>query len=850
METYSFGEWMKQRRKQLRLTQREVATAVYCSTAMIKKIEADERQPSLELAQALAVTLQIPAEQHNAFVECARGEQPLDHLTQKIKQIEKLVTLSPLHPVTSSLPNPITRFLGRSAELTDIAAKLRQPDCRLLTLLGPGGMGKTRLAIEVARIVQGDFSDGVLFVPLAAVQEAAQIPQAIAQALQMPLTGSDSPTMQMQRVLRRRHSLLVLDNFEQLMSGSVLLSELLAAAPNLQLLVTSRERLNLVEEWLFSVPALDESAALFRQTAVRVKPDFDVSAEETAVSHICQLVGGHPLAVELAASWTRFMPCAQIAAQIQQDLGFLAHAPRNAPERHRNLRTLFDHSWQLLTLEEQKALAKLSVFRSGFAPEQAAAVAGATWLILLGLVDKSLVESRGNNRFYLHELTRQYATEKLTESGQTQVAQQAHFLAFYAQAQQLMDLYTGPQAIASFRQAEQEHDNFRAALTWGLANQQTEPVLSMTHHLFLFWQRGGHWQEGERWMAAAVAQVSDEDSANLCLLLSNLGAFVAIQGRFPEAFPNVQRAYQMARRLAKPWPLVIALHLRGQSAQDQEGSLAAFAEASAICEQHAGEKRFDSIYCSILWLLGSRLMHFGLLAAAKAKYEESLTHLRALGDVLEIAYPLGNLGRLALQDGNLQEAKQLISESVGIARVGGNRVDIADWVFRLGQIQLYLGEWDAAAVNLQETLHLYEDVGNHFGPPSVLSNLALLALERGDVATANTLIQECFRRYQKLQEAAYKADRSTDFLEFGDTIDSLLHAGLVAYAQGDWQKAVAYFDFFEKNLRGYEAIRPLQEKVTAAQAAIQTNFSSAAYTAAVTKTQQITLNELLVMWLA
>jgi predicted ATPase/transcriptional regulator with XRE-family HTH domain len=842
VNTYSFGEWLKQRRKQLKLTQRELATAVYCSTAMIKKIEADERHPSVELAQALAATLQLPPDQHDVFIEIARGKRPLDHLQSPISQ-------SP----TSNLPTPTTPFLGRTAELADITTKLRRPNCRLLTLLGSGGMGKTRLAIEAAEQVQSDFADGAVFAPLAAINDPEQIPQAIFQAMRLPLAGNDPPLAQVQRYLQRRHLLLVLDNFEQLTEGATLLSELLAAAPKLQLLVTSRERLNLAEEWLFPVPELDEAVALFGQTAVRVQPDFDVREEETAVSHICQLVGGHPLAVELAASWTRFMPCAQIAAQIEQDLDFLANnAPRNAPERHRSLRALFDHSWQLLTPTEQTALAKLSVFRGGFAVEQATEVAGANWPILLGLVDKSLVETRGDNRFDLHELTRQYAATKLAESGQMAATQHAHFAAYEAFAEQANHWFTSPKAAASFRRSHQEHENYRAALRWGLNNEAIEAVLAFIHNLFAFWLRGGYWQEGEQWMKTAVAQAPQKDSVYLCLALAQQGVFAALQGRFVDGAPKTQRAYQMARRLEEPWPLVVNLQIQGQARPDKEGSLAAYEEAIAICEERLDDPRFNGFLGSLLGLQGDRLVGFGMLAEAKASFEASLSHLRALGDTFWIAYPLGNLGRMALHDGDLEKAYDMINESVSLVRQSANRGGIADWLFRLGQVQLFRGELAEAEMNLQETLQLYEESDNSFGPPGVLSNLALVAVERGDLETAVSLIQDCFTRYDKLRQEARKVNFSvsSDFLEFGDTLDSFLHAGLVTHAQEDWQTAVAFFHFFERNERGYVAIRPLRDRVAAAKAAIQANLSPTAYASAVTQAQQLTLEQLLALWLS
>jgi predicted ATPase/DNA-binding XRE family transcriptional regulator len=834
METYSFGEWLKRRRKQLRLTQRELATAVYCSTAMIKKIEADERQPSFELARALANALQLPPDQHTLFVEIARGERPLDHL--KSPQPPTPTSLMEVPP----LPTPATPFIGRNNELTQILGRLSKG--RLLTLLGPGGIGKTRLAITAAQHVQANFADGTLFVPLSAISDPAKIPQALFQALHLPLAGTDPPMLQAQRLLGRRQMLLILDNFEQLIDGATLLSELLAAAPQLKLLVTSRERLNLAEEWLFPVPELDEAGALFAQTAVRVKPDFDLQEEETAVSQICRLLGGHPLAIELAASWSRYMTCEQIAAQIAQDLDFLAGGTRNAPQRHRSLRALFDHSWDLLTAAEQTALAKLSLFRGGIAPEQAGQAAGATWPILQGLVDKSLVEVRGDNRFDLHELTRQYATIKLAELGLTEVAHQAHFHAFAALAPLLSDWYTSPKAAISFQRGEREHENFRAALHWGAQHAPVDAVLDLVQNLFVFWLRGGYWQEGEFWTETAVANAEPQASINLCLALAQSGVFIALQGRFADAAPKSERAYQMARRLEEPWPLVVTLQIQGQMRRDKKGVLAAFDEAITICEEHAGDPQFDNFLSSLLGLRGDRLLGFGMAAEAEASYKASLIRLRAIGDTYWIAYPLGNLGRLALHKGDLIQAHQYISESVDITRRSGNRVGIADWLFRLGQVHLYRGELDAAELNLQETLRLYEEVGNAFGPPGVLSNLALLAIERGVIAKAVAHIRESFRRYRQLQTEAHKVDFSSDFLEFGDTLDSLLHAGLVAYAQRNWQKAHIFFSFFESNMRGYVAIRPLRDKVSAAKAVIANKVSA-------TPAKQLTLDELLDIWL-
>ncbi|MGH9853211.1 MAG: ATP-binding protein, partial [Blastocatellia bacterium] len=331
-ETYSFGEWLKQRRERLRLTQRELAAITHCSPAMIKKIEADERHPSPELAELLAGALKVPQPDHELFIQVARGERPVDALWRM--QAEATTSVLPFHaPVP--LPVAATPFVGRSGELAQIGERLAQPNCRLLTLVGPGGIGKTRLALAAAQTQQTAFVDGAAFASLAALTDAALIADVIARSLRLTLSGPAAE--QVLSYLRRRSMLLILDNCEQLDGDLTWLSELLAHAPRVKLLATSRERLHLAEEWIYTTPELAEAAALFVETAQRLKQDFNSEAEQSAITRICQLVENLPLAVELAASWTPLMSCAQIAEHIQRDLNILAVDVRNVPDRHRSV---------------------------------------------------------------------------------------------------------------------------------------------------------------------------------------------------------------------------------------------------------------------------------------------------------------------------------------------------------------------------------------------------------------------------------------------------------------------------------------------------------------------------------
>ena len=379
-----------------------------------------------------------------------------------------------------SWPQAATRFVGRTAELGTLAAQLADLDCRLLTVVGPGGIGKTRLAIEAGRQQEDRFADGVFFVPLVGVTAPAHIIPAIAQALAFVFAPSADPEEEICGYLRHKEMLLVLDNFEQLLAGDLqsgagVVDRLLQATERLKILVTSRQRLSLREEWLLPVHGLstaDSAVELLAQCARRVEPTFSLAGQEPDASALCDLVGGTPLAIELAAIWAPLISCRQIANQIRSDLDFLTTNLANMPGRHRSLRALFEGSWQALSPVEQRAFACLAVFRGGFGLGEAAAVAGASPAVLLGLVGKSLVHTAGSDRFELHELVRQYAAEKLAETDEFDNARQRHFDAYLALAQTADGWIRGHEQEAWLRRLDLEQDNLRSALDWSAAQAQ------------------------------------------------------------------------------------------------------------------------------------------------------------------------------------------------------------------------------------------------------------------------------------------------------------------------------------------------------------------------------------------
>lgn len=418
-----FGEWLKHRRQELDLTQIELAQSAGCSAAGLRKIETGERRPSKELAALLAAALGIAPDKRATFVRVARGELNLERLGPV--STERAAS----RPLSAALPVWPTPFLGRTGELNALGELLLDPNCRLLTIIGPGGIGKTRLAAEVAGQVIDRFADGACFVPLAQQSSPTFLIPAMADALGISLQGQTDAQTQLLNHLRTRQLLLIVDNMEHLLAGVPLLAAIIAHSPGVRLLVTSRERLNLMGEWIYEleglpVPAGDEtsqpesyvSVALFIQNARRASANFTLHEGDLAcIAGICRLLEGTPLGIELAAAWVAALSPCEIADQIEKSFDFLTTTLRDVPDRQRSLRAAFEYSWNLLPLDERCALSRLAVFRGGFDHAAAEQVSGASLTILLALISKSLIRRRESSRFDMHEVVRQFALASLFE---------------------------------------------------------------------------------------------------------------------------------------------------------------------------------------------------------------------------------------------------------------------------------------------------------------------------------------------------------------------------------------------------------------------------------------------------
>ena len=709
---------------------------------------------------------------------------------------------TPAQPRPHNLRTPAGGFVGRKTEQRALVAQLLDDECRLLTLVGPGGMGKTRLAQQVAHNLRHapapHFADGLFYVALTGVTEQSALVAAVAGALTFAFSGVKPPLEQLQNFLAAKRCLIVLDNFEQLAPVASVLADLLSAAPGLTLLVTSRARLHLYEEWLYAVDALDvpppemdpaaadvatllgySAVELFYQRARRTNPRFDLAAAAPDVVRICRLVHGMPLALELAAGWTRLLPCAEIADQIAARLDFLATEMRDVPARHRSLRATFAYSWQRLAAEERTVFARLAVFRGGFDYAAAKNVAGASHLVLARLIDQTMVQrvrlaTAFADRLTIHEMLRQYAWDELSPAAQhdVQAAHARHFARRLAQLTPQRYRAAETEALAAIND---DIDNVLAAWHWLVAQVEDAPTSDVV-------------------AALADAAPTSDIVAALADAAPMLACFLIRRARFGEGeqlFARAVSAVDRARAAAHPQSAPLADGLTGLRARLQLGQaehlfnlsnfprVAALTDVAAPVLQATGDM---AGYAEALWLAGTArvrmgatdaaetllrqsldafsaagadtaamLAHNGLgicfsnqgrYAEARTHYEAYLTRARAAGYVRGMANALNNLGSNYARDGDYVRAHELYRESHELALETGEQLVIAVTLSNLGAVSRALHDYAAACDFYQRSLAITRTIGERRWTAANLNGLGLVWVDRGDDPAATALLLE------------------------------------------------------------------------------------------------------------
>ena len=716
-------------------------------------------------------------------------------------------------PGRYNLPAPRTAFVGRQPEYAHLLDRLRDPTCRLITITGPGGAGKTRLALEAARALlptapgPTPFVHGVYLVPLAALSAQTPLEDALATtmatALGIALAGPEAPTAQVQAYLREKALLLVVDNAEHLLAGAPFLADLLEAAPRLTLLVTSRVRLRLRGEWVVELAglpfpdaehnstepelALYGAIQLFAQTAQSVDAAFTLTpAVLPAICRICQLVDGLPLAIELAASWTHVLSCDEIADEIAKNLDFLADALPDLPARQRSLRAVFEHSWNLLTPTEQTAFQQLAIFHASFTREAAGAIAAVPLAVLAALVDRSLLRRTASGdghqgvRYEVSEVLRPYVRERLEAGGESSAVAARHAAYYLDLLAALKDAVRGRRQQEALAAISAEIAEIRAAWHWAVAQADLALLARGTEVLFHFYDMRSWFAEGAAAFAAAsqvLATRQREVDAQVLRgkLLARQGWFTFHLGRQREAQALLEQSLTILRAAGAQDELVFTLNYLAAVCR----YLGEYAATCRLCQESlavaeaAGDAYGRAIACNIL---GQTAYDQGAYTEAQTWCRQSLAIDEQLGNRWSQAFSLTTLGKVAHALHAYTEARQLFEQSLQTRREMGDTRGMALCFIDLGTTAAALGTPTDAGASYAQSFALFQDIGNQWGMAEALIALGKLALSHARYAATTRLLQEALRLATQTQ-AVPQVVRI--FAAFGQL---LRHRGQAAWA--------------------------------------------------------------------
>jgi predicted ATPase/transcriptional regulator with XRE-family HTH domain len=755
--TTSFGEWLKQRRKALDLTQQELGRCAGCSLATVLKLEADERRPSRQLAELLLRCLEVPHDEVPTLMRLARVKSdtnghaepdlaPTPMPTRNVTKTAPLAIQNPKSP--NNLPAQLTRLIGREQAVEEISDYLLNDGIRLLTLTGPPGIGKTRLGLQVATQMLDYFRDGVFFVALASLREPDLVASTIVQTLGGKDEADQSPSARLARMLQDKQILLLLDNFEQFLgpelrkqeapnssAAAPLVVRLLEECPRLKVLVTSREVLHVRGEQQYTVSplALPDSGvlpsvetfshypaiALFVDRARTVNPEFALTEENAkVVAAICARLDGLPLAIELVAARSKMLSPSALLARLTAGSGtltslrLLTGGAHDLPIRHQTLRAAIDWSYDLLDKEEKLLFTRLGVFTGGFTLTAVEAICNAHGElgedvvdVVDSLLNKSLVrvgeqgEGEVEPRFSMLETIHEYALERLTGGGELEQLQGLHVKYYLDLAEAAAAHLAGPEQTLWLNRLDCDYDNLRAAISQALLRGDAEIAARLGGALLRYWMARSHFSEGRKWIERVLAQRENIPPLPLAKLLNGAAILASIQGDHEHASWLNEQGLEMYRA--------------------------------------SGDK---SGIANSLNNLGILARHNGEFEQALLFFEESLTLCKELQDENRVAMLLGNLGVTTLDKGDIGRAELLLKESLALCRELGNKRGMVTALGKLAEVAQHRRDYEHMRSLYVEFVALLDEIGDNLSIINVIKGCAAAELAEGRPEYAASLL--------------------------------------------------------------------------------------------------------------
>ena len=682
-----------------------------------------------------------------------------------VSTTNSLTSSNPLHTTTLSdtkkqlhnFPTLTTPFVGRTREITEISQLIKNPDHHIITLLGPGGAGKTRLAIEVGQKLADDFNDGVTFIPLESVEDPDLVPSEIAEALNFPMSGGQDLQLEIVNFLREKEMLLIIDNLEHLIDGVKYISKGMERMPKITILVTTRERLRLRGEHLYDVNnmiipprqisaeelAEYPSAQLFVSNATHSMPDFKINETNAPhIAHIINLVHGMPLAIELATGWLEMLSLEEIAYEIEQSLDFLETNMRDMPERHRSVRAVFEYSWNLLTDQDRDAFMTLSIFRAGFDREAAQKVTGESLRTLISLSQKSLLFRDPNGNYKLHSLLRQFAEELFETKYTKKMTVINAYIDYYRDlVVRFYSFFLSPKEKDGVKQFEMHNENIRHSWQLAVEHVRYDAIDTMLHPFILYFLSTGNLQEASRRVKDLIDHLESDG-------LQHEMIYWRLQNRYALLLGRVGQPRQ-----SEAIALKVMEHFREIAHREE-----LIRTLNILC------------YCQMV---------LGDYAKSREYAHQARDMLQSEGDEEHYAQTMGNLGYLEYLDGNLELAKSIYDDLLSLTK----RVSPVGYAFaqnNLGEVVRAMGDFDGAADLYQQAYDTFKRYKHLRGMAFTLSNLAGINSVRGQLDQA-----------KEMHHKSYKINK-----EIGDQIGighSLSAMGNIAYAEQDFKTMQTYY---------------------------------------------------------